>query len=234
MKRRAMHDNTSIFTEAFRALKVTAWLRSAVRENKVIGVTTTLPNEGKSTVACNLALLMAELGKRVLLIDADLRNPTLARSLTPTPTVGWMDVLAAKADLSQAIGQERTTGLALLPLLLKEQPNHSDEILSSQAFRDLIDQLRQRYDYVIVDLPPLAPVVDVRAIAPVIDSFVFVVEWGSTRINAVRRHLMGEPELHDRLLGVVLNKANLKVLERFEQPGLHHNGYYINRGYRVT
>jgi len=234
MKRRAVDDPLSIFTEAFRAIKVTAWLRSAVRENKVIGVTSTLPNEGKSTVACNLALLMADAGKRVILIDADLRNPTLARSLTPTPTVGWMDVLAAKADLSQAIGQERTTGLALLPLLLKEQPNHSDEILSSQAFRDLIDQLRQRYDYVIVDLPPLAPVVDVRAIAPVIDSFVFVVEWGSTRINAVRRHLMGEPELHDRLLGVVLNKANLKVLERFEQPGLHHNGYYINRGYRVT
>jgi succinoglycan biosynthesis transport protein ExoP len=234
LKRRAVDDPLSIFTEAFRAIKVTAWLRSALRESKVIGITSTLPSEGKSTVACNLALLMADTGKRVILIDADLRNPTLARSLTPTPTVGWMDLLTAKADLSQAIGQERTTGLTLLPLLLKEQPNHSDEILSSQAFRDLIDQLRQRYDYVIVDLPPIAPVVDVRAIAPVIDSFVFVVEWGSTRINAVRRHLMGEPELHDRLLGVVLNKANLKVLERFEQPGLHHNGYYINRGYRVT
>ena len=154
LKRRAVDDPLSIFTEAFRAIKVTAWLRSALRDNKVIGITSTLPNEGKSTVACNLALLMADTGKRVILIDADLRNPTLARSLTPTPTVGWMDVLAANIDLSQATGQERTTGLTFLPLLLKEQPNHSDEILSSQAFRDLIDQLRQRYDYVIVDLPP--------------------------------------------------------------------------------
>jgi succinoglycan biosynthesis transport protein ExoP len=234
LKRRAVDDPISVFTEAFRAIKVTAQIQAAVRDNKVIGVTSTLPNEGKSTVACNLAALMADAGKRVILIDADLRNPTLARSLTPRPTAGWIELLAAKIDLSQAIGQEPTTGLTFLPLLSKEQPIHSDEILSSQAFRNLIDQLRQRYDYVIVDLPPIAPVVDVRAIVPVIDSFVFVVEWGSTSINAVRRHLMGEPELHDRLLGVVLNKANLKVLERFEQPGLYQNGYYVNRGFRPT
>jgi succinoglycan biosynthesis transport protein ExoP len=232
LKRRAVDDPLSVFTEAFRAIKVTAWLNSAIRENRVIGVTSTLPDEGKSTVACNLAMLLADAGKRVILIDADLRNPTLARSLAPSPTVGWMEILSGKTDLTQAIGQERTTGLTFLPLILDAQPNHSDEILSSQSFRDLIDQLRQRYDHVIMDLPPVAPVVDVRAIVPAIDSFVFVVAWGSTRINAVRRHLMGEPELRDRLLGVVLNKANLKVLERFEQPGIYQNGYYANHGYR--
>ena len=59
-------------------------------------------------------------------------------------------------------------------------------------------------------------------------------EPGSTSIKAVRRHLMAEPELHDRLLGVVLNKANLKLLERFEQHGVSHNGYYVNRGYRLS
>jgi succinoglycan biosynthesis transport protein ExoP len=232
LNRRAVDDPLSVFTEAFRAIKVSAWLRSAIRDNKVIGITSTLPNEGKSTVACNLAVLMADAGKRVILIDADLRNPTLARSLSPSPAVGWMDVLKGKIDLAQAIGQDAATGLTFLPLLLEEQPNHSDEILSSQSFRDLVDQLRQRYDYVIMDLPPIAPVVDVRATAPVIDCFVFVVEWGRTRINAVRRHLMGDAELQNRLLGVVLNKANLKVLERFEQPGIYHNGYYANHGDR--
>ena len=234
MKRHVVNDPLSVFAEAFRAIKVTVSLRAGIQDNKVIGVTSTLPNEGKSTVACNLAALMADAGKSVILIDADMRNPTLARSLTPAPKVGWMELLAGKIDFSQAVGRELTTGLALLPLLLKEQPSHADEILSSAAFGDLIDQLRQRYDYVIVDLPPVAPVVDVRAIAPAIDSFVFVVEWGSTRINAVRRHLMGERELRDRLLGVVLNKADLKVLERFEQPGLHQTGYYVNQGYRPS
>jgi succinoglycan biosynthesis transport protein ExoP len=234
LKRRAADDPVSVFTEAFRAIKVTALLEAAIRDNKVIGITSTLPNEGKSTVACNLAVLMADAGKRVVLIDADLRNPTLARSLSPRPSTGWLEVLSGKIDLSQAIGQEPTTGLALLPLLLTEAPVHSDEVLSSQRFKDLIDQLRQRYDYVIVDLPPTAPVVDVRAVASVIDSFVFVVEWGNTRIKAVRHHLLAEPELRDRLLGVVLNKADLKALERFEQPGINHNGYYMNRSYQLT
>jgi succinoglycan biosynthesis transport protein ExoP len=68
----------------------------------------------------------------------------------------------------------------------------------------------------------------------VIDSLVFVVEWGSTKINAVQRHLMAAPELHDRILGVVLNKANLKMLERFDQHSLYQNGYYANHDYRQS
>jgi succinoglycan biosynthesis transport protein ExoP len=232
LKRRILQDHFSVFTEAFRAIKVTAELHAAMQDNKVIGITSTLPGEGKSTIACNLALLMADAGKRVILMDADLRNPTLARSLTPTPTVGLMELLTDKIDLQQAVGQERATGLTLLPLVLDEQLVHSDEILTSQAFRNLIDQLRQRYDYVIMDLPPIAPIVDVRATASVIDSLVFVVAWGSTKIKAVQRHLLGEPALCDRLLGVVLNKADLKMLGRFEQPGLYQDGYYAGRGYR--
>jgi polysaccharide biosynthesis transport protein len=234
LKQRILEDHFSAFTEAFRAIKVTAELRAAVQDNKVIGVTSVLPAEGKSTIACNLALLMADAGKRVILMDADLRNPTLARSLAPRPTVGLMELLTGRIDLQEALGQECSTGLTLLPLVLNEQLVHSDEILTSPAFRNLIDQLRQRYDYVIMDLPPIAPIVDVRAAASVIDSLVFVVEWGSTSIKAVQRHLMTEPELCDRLLGVVLNKADLKMLGRFEQPGLYQNGYYVNRGYRQS
>lgn len=234
LKRRAVDDPISVFTEAFRAIKMTAWLQSTIRDNKVIGITSTLPNEGKSTIASNLAVLMADAGRRVVLIDADLRNPTLARSVTPRPSAGWLDVLSGKVELAQAIGREPTTGLALLPLLLTEAPVHSDEVLASQGFRDLLDRLRQSYDYVIVDLPPIAPVVDVRAVVTAIDSFVFVVGWGSTKIKAVRHHLLTDPELHDRLLGVVLNKADLKVLERFEQPGVYQNGYYMTGGFGRT
>jgi len=234
LKRRAVDDPISVFTEAFRAIKMTAWLQSTVRDNKVIGITSTVPNEGKSTIASNLAVLMADAGRRVVLVDADLRNPTLARSLTPRPSAGWLDVVSGKVELAQAIGREPTTGLALLPLLLTEAPVHSDEVLASQGFRDLLEELRQSYDYVIIDLPPIAPVVDVRAVVTAIDSFVFVVGWGSTTIKAVRHHLLTDPELHDRLLGVVLNKADLKVLERFEQPGVYQNGYYMTGGFGRT
>jgi succinoglycan biosynthesis transport protein ExoP len=232
LMRRVVDNHLSAFTEAFRAIKVTAEFQAAMRDNKVIGITSTLPSEGKSTIASNLAMLMADAGKRVILIDADLRNPTLARSLAPTPTVGLMELLIGKIDLQQALGQECITGLTLLPLVLHEQLVHSDEILSSQAFKNLIDQLRQRYEYIIMDLPPIAPVVDVRAAMPVIDSLVFVVEWGNTKIRTVQRQLMAAPELGDRLLGVVLNKADLKVLGRFEEQGPYQNGYYANRDYR--
>jgi polysaccharide biosynthesis transport protein len=221
----------SLFSEAIRAIKVAARFWGATADNQVIGVNSALPNEGKSTVACNLAALMADASKRVILLDADLRNPTLANALSPTPTVGLMELLAGKVELAKAMGHEPGTNLALLPLLLAGQVAHTDEILSSRAFSHLIEQLRQCYDYIIIDLPPLAPVVDVRAALPVIDSLVFVVEWGNTRIATVEHHLMGEPEIRDRLMGVVLNKANLADMERFEQRGLYHDGYYANRGY---
>jgi succinoglycan biosynthesis transport protein ExoP len=221
----------SVFAEAIRAIKVAARFQGAIEDNKVIGITSALPNEGKSTVACNLASLMADASKRVILLDADLRNPTLARALTPEPAVGLMELLGGKVDLAKAVGHEPNTNLALLPLVLAEQVAHTDEILSSQALKHLIEQLRQHYDYIIVDLPPLAPVVDVHAALPIIDSLVFVVEWGSTRITTVERHLLGVPEIRDRLMGVVLNKANLRDMERFEQRGLYHDGYYANRGY---
>ena len=224
-------DPLSIFAEAIRAIKVTVRLQAAFRDNKVIGITSALPNEGKSTIACNLAALMADAGGRVILLDTDLRNPTLARFLNPKPTGGLMELLSGKINLAQAIGHEPSTNLTLLPLVLNEQLAHADEILSSQVFKNLIDQLRDRYDYVIMDLPPVGPVADVRAALPVIDSLVFVVEWGSTKISAVQRYLTAIPEINDRLLGVVLNKTNLKELERFEQRGLYHDGYYANRGY---
>ncbi len=92
LMRRVVDDHLSVFTEAFRAIKVTAELQAAIRDNKVIGITSTLPSEGKSTNACNLAMLMADAGKRAILVDADLRNPTLARSLIPTPKVGLMEL----------------------------------------------------------------------------------------------------------------------------------------------
>ena len=85
----------------------------------------------------------------------------------------------------------------------------------------------------IVDLPPIAPVVDVRATINVIDSYVYVVEWGRTRINVVQHQLGGAPEIQSRLLGVVLNKANVKVLERYEYyyGSYYHKKYYARYGY---
>lgn len=231
--RHVIREPLSSFAEGFRAVKVAADISGAIKENKVIGVTSSMPSEGKSTAACNLAELIAHGGGKVILVDGDLRNPTLSRKLVPNPEIGLLEVLGRKIDLRQAIYTDDVTSLAFLPAVIESRLAHSSEILASEAFKHLIDELRKTYDYIIIDLPPLAPVVDVRATIKVVDSYVFVIEWGRTRLNMVQRQLGSAPEIFDRLLGVILNKANVKILDRYEDyyGRYYYKKYYARYGY---
>lgn len=211
LMRQVVEEPFSLLAEELRAIKIAAELHAAIEKNKVIGITSTLPGEGKSTIACNLAELMADAGKRVILIDADLRKPRLIGCLEPEPTVGLLELLGGKTQLQQVVRFDAETGLAMLPSIVDVHLAHTDEVVSSDAFRRLVEQLRERYDYIIIDLPPLGPVIDVRAATQSVDSFILVVEWGRTRVNVVQRCLNSAPEVHDRLLGVVLNKADEKI-----------------------
>jgi succinoglycan biosynthesis transport protein ExoP len=225
-----IEDPRSLFAEGIRSIKVSADIASAIKETKVIGVTSSVPKEGKSTIASNLAELMAHAGKRVLLIDGDLRNLTLSRTLARGATTGILEVLAGQTDMQQALYTDARSGLKLLPAVIDSRLAHTDEILASKTFRSLLDRLRSDYDYIIVDLPPLAPVSDARATAGIIDSYIYIVEWGRTRVNVVQHQLAAAPELYDRLLGVVLSKANLKILSRYEQYyGRNYYKYYDAR-----
>ena len=223
----------SSFAEGFRAVKVAADISATIKENKVIGVTSSLPHEGKSTASSNLAELIAHGGGKAILIDGDLRNPTLSRRLVAKAEAGLLEVLGGKVALEEALYTDEETGLVFLPAVIESHLAHSSEIVASDAFKRLIENLRRTYDYIIIDLPPLAPVVDVRATTKLIDSYVFVVELGRTRINMVQRQLNSAPEVFERLLGVVLNKANLKVLDRYEDyyGRYYYKKYYARYGY---
>jgi len=218
----------SRFSEAVRSLKVAVDLNSIVRENRVLAVTSTLPNEGKSTLSTNLAQLIAHGGARVILVDADLRNPSLSRALMPDAQAGLVDVVAQKTQLEDVITVDPQTKLAMLPAGTTSKLLHTNEILASKPMRDLMSLLRSKYDYVVLDMPPMAPVVDVRVTTSFVDSFVFVVEWGKTKIDVVRHNLRGAPEIQDKLLGVVLNKADTKLLSRYES---YHGRYYYQKYY---
>jgi capsular exopolysaccharide synthesis family protein len=223
----------SRFAEAIRAIKVAIDLEHAGKSTKVIGVTSSLPNEGKSTIAVSLAALIAHGGGRVVLVDCDLRNPSLSKMLIPSAKSGLLDVIAGKAELESVIWTEETTGLAFLPAAPPRRFAHSSEILASESFRALFEKLRGNYDYVIVDLSPLAPVVDVRVITPIIDSFLFVVEWGRTKIDVVEHALSNAQGVYDNLLGIVLNKADMNALGRYESPrgNYYYNHHYTRYGY---
>jgi succinoglycan biosynthesis transport protein ExoP len=223
----------SRFTESIRAIKIAADLGGAVRANKVIGVTSSLPNEGKSTIAVSLAQLIAHGGGCVILVDCDLRKPGLSQTLTPHAQVGLLEVIAGKAALDKVIWEEPSTGLSFLPAVVPSRLSHASEILASGAIGKIFEQLRSAYDYVVVDLSPLAPIVDVRVMTPLVDSFLFVVEWGRTKTDVVEHALSNAQGVHDNLFGVVLNKADMNAFGRYEsyRGNYYYKRYYARYGY---
>jgi succinoglycan biosynthesis transport protein ExoP len=222
----------SRFAEAVRSLKVAVDLNSVVRENRVLAITSTLPDEGKSTLSTNLAQLMAHGGARVILVDSDLRNPSLSRMLVPDAKCGLVDVVAQKMPLEDVLTVDPETGLSILPAGTTSKLLHTNEILASKAMRDLVALLRSRFDYVVLDMPPMAPVVDVRVTASFVDSYIFVVEWAKTNIDVIVHNLRGAPVIQEKLLGVVLNKADIDVLARYESHhGRYDQKYYARYGY---
>ncbi|HLZ07108.1 MAG TPA: CpsD/CapB family tyrosine-protein kinase, partial [Chloroflexota bacterium] len=226
-----LNEPFSRFTESIRAIKVAADLASRTGTGKVIGFTSSLPNEGKSTVATGFAELLAQSGAKTILIDGDLRNPSLTRGLTPDTQMGLLDVLSGKAGLASVTWKEPKTRLEFLPSVVSTRTAQTSDILASSAMKSLIDDLRKRYDYVVVDLSPLAPVVDVRTTAHLIDSYVFVIEWGRTKVDIVEHALNGARNLRDNILGVVLNKADLSLMSRYGYHGYYKNEYYRRYGY---
>jgi succinoglycan biosynthesis transport protein ExoP len=223
----------SRFAEGVRSIKVAADVSSVSSPKKIIGVTSSLPNEGKSTAAMSLGLSMAQGGARVILFDGDLRNPSLSRHLVPSGELGFLEVISGKADLRDVVFTDPASGLSFLPTFLKTGLPHTSEILGFSGTAALFEVLREYFDYVIVDLPPLAPVVDARAVAPMIDAFILVVEWGGTKVDVVEHALNNAPEVSDRLLGAVLNKVDVAMLRRYEfrHGNYYHNRYYSRYGY---
>ncbi|MDC7786719.1 AAA family ATPase [Rhodoplanes sp. TEM] len=221
----------SPFAEGIRSLKVAADLKDMIGANRVIGITSTVPAEGKSVVAANLSQLIAHAGSRVVLIDADLRNPSLSRALAPGVVHGVVEVIAGRVAFADAVLTDRLTQLAFVPAGATAKLLHTNEVLASAAMKRFVDELRTSYDYVILDFPPLAPVVDVRATTALVDSYVYVIEWGRTRVDMVEHCFSGAAGVYDRLLGVVLNKASTSAFGGYASyRGAYYGGRYGSYG----
>jgi polysaccharide biosynthesis transport protein len=212
----------SQYAEAIKLLKIAADLSGALKSHKVIGLTSTLPNEGKSTIASNLTHLIADAGASVILVDADLRRPSLTQRLAPN-SLGLIEVVRGKLSLDSAITGVPSSNLKFLGAGKTSDLPHTNEILASASMKTLIDTLRANYDYVVVDLSPVAPIADVRTTGHFIDTYVCVVEWGRTKVKVVERGLTEAQGVYARLLGVVLNKVELEAQGRYES---YHGDYY--------
>jgi polysaccharide biosynthesis transport protein len=223
----------SRFAESIRSIKLGIELRALQGANKVIGVTSSLPHEGKSTIAASLAQIIAQAGKSVILIDCDLRNPSLSRVLAPNAKTGLIEVIANIHPIDETIWKEPKTNMAFLPAVKRLPLLHTSEILMTEQMRTLFEHLRSTYDYVIVDLPPLSPIVDVRATARLVDCFVLVVEWAKTKIDVVQHALHTAPNVYENLVGVALNKTDIKSLARYDYytSDYYNDDHYLHYGF---
>ncbi len=216
----------SATAEALRYIKVAIDLHPA--GGKVVGIVSALPGEGKTTVAAAFAAFVAKSGSRTLLIDADLRNPSMTNTLGYANEPGLLDMVADKSAFDDLVITDTKYKFDFLPASTRIKPSNSSDILNSAAMKHMLKAAKTDYDYVLVDLPPILPVVDVKAVAHLFDAFVLVVEWGSTSTDEILKAVAASPILSERLLGAVLNKADEAVMRRFEGYSDRHYKYYTN------
>jgi succinoglycan biosynthesis transport protein ExoP len=212
--------------EALRYIKVAIDLHPS--EGKVIGVVSALPGEGKTTVAIGFSAFLARSGARTLAVDADLRNPSMTRSLGYTNAPGLLNMVAEKSDFDELVITDSKFKFDFLPSSTQIKPSNSSDVLNSPRMKEMLKQVRTDYDYILVDLPPILPVVDVKAVAHLFDAFVLVVEWGSTSTDELLNAIGSSSVLSERLLGAVLNKADEAVMRRFEGYSGRRYAYYQN------
>ena len=213
----------SATAEALRYIKVAIDLHP--RNAKVIGMVSALPGEGKTTVSIGFAAFAAKNRARTLVIDADLRNPSMTRSLGYSNEPGLLSMVTDKTDFEDLVIKDTRLNFDFLPSSTQTKPSNSSDVLNSLPMVEMLKQARSRYDYILVDLPPILPVVDVKAVAHLFDAFVLVVEWGNTSAEEVLK-AVSSSSISERMLGTVLNKANESVMRRYEGYSERRITYY--------
>ena len=166
-----------------------------------------------------LGSLLAHSGARSLIIDGDLRNPGLSKANAPNAQVGLLEAIRGERPLHEFLLKENDSGAFVLPAVVKKRVHHTSDVLSSAGMRTILSDAAEWFDYVVVDLPPLGPVVDVRAAASMFDAFVFVVEWGRTSRSMVRTLLSADEVIYEKCIGVVFNKVQLNKINLYESHG---------------
>lgn len=219
----ARADNEHLrLAEALRELRTNIQFLQVDDPPRVIVLTSPVPGDGKSTVVANLALAIAESGKRVILVDADLRRPTVAKTFGLTPTAGLTDVLVGNAGIGDVLQRSALhKDLYLLPA--GTVPPNPSELVGTNVMRELLHTLAE-HAVVLVDAPPLLPVTDGAILATQSDGAIVVVRAGATHTDELGKALSNLDKAGASTLGVVINRIPLRGLDRGGY-GYYGNGY---------
>ena len=226
-------ESPFLYTEAYKILRTNLNFVTGTKNGcKRIAVTSTLPDEGKSVLSINLAITLAENGARVLLIDGDLRNPSIHRYLRvkDAHSRGLSTVLSGGAELSDCVFFHPKYQFSFI--VAGSVPPNPSELLGSEAMANALDVLSSNFDYIIFDTPPAGIVTDALVLSHYVEGTILVVQQGATRRNQVRAVKQGFDSVGATILGVVLNRCNLRDMdERYSyHGGYYHYDYVYGRG----
>jgi len=223
----AANQPKSTIAEAYRGVRTALTLSARGPQQKVMLLTSAGPREGKTTTALNLATVLAFAGARTLVIDADLRKPRVHASFNLANKKGLTNLIVGEedpAEYCQRTDIERVDVLSSGPI-----PPNPSELLGRPRMREILRKLRERYDQIIIDTPPIGAVTDAAVIATMVDGVVLVVHAGKTRRQIVGRGLEQMRYINAPIIGVILN--NLKIGRGRYYPGYYHYYYYYTSHY---
>ena len=217
--------------EAFRGLRTAIHFSSLRRNTKVVMITSSFPGEGKSTIAANLALTFAQAGNRVILVDCDLRRPSMNTIFDKPRNPGITEVLAGDVSLEEALHSTDVENISLLTA--GTIPPNPAELLCSDSMRDLLAGLRESYDMVILDAPPVIPVTDAPLLTAFTDMVVVVIESGRIPLKAAQRMKELLQSVQAPVAGFVINDRTSLFSDTYGYygKGYYGKGYYGRRYY---
>jgi succinoglycan biosynthesis transport protein ExoP len=221
----------SAAAEAYRNMRTSLMLSHIDNPPKIIVMTSSIQGEGKTTNSLALAQNFFGLGKKVLLVEGDIRHCTLNQYFDNVPAHGIVSVISGEKSLSEAVFQSPGFGADIL--VGEKTSTNAADLFSSEAFKNFISTARESYDIVIIDTPPILPVSDARIIAEQADAVIFTVHWDNTSKQQVEESLRLLHTTGQCITGLVLSQINLKGMERYGYGGRygaysgHRSKYYV-------
>ncbi|UCF78156.1 MAG: CpsD/CapB family tyrosine-protein kinase, partial [Candidatus Eiseniibacteriota bacterium] len=201
-------DSRSPVSESYRMLRTNILFSQVDEPLRTIVVTSPGPGEGKSTVVANLGTVMAQAGNRTIIVDSDLRRPTVSAVLGGSKGVGLSDVLSGKKALKEVVTPTMVERLFLLGT--GTLPPNPSEMLGSRRMRELVTELAQEFEFVLFDSPPVLPISDAAALGARVDGTLLVVRCDVTAASGLSRALVVMKAVHAKVIGVVLNDLDVR------------------------
>lgn len=219
MAKKNNYSGSSIYDEAIRTLRTNILFSDIDQKLKKIVITSSLPDEGKSTIAMQLSRSLARNGSKVILLGCDLRNPSIGQFIENDVNFGITNVLMRRMELDSAvIEDELEPNLSIL--MSGPIPPNPSELISSNAMKNLIKDLEEKYDYVIIDTPPVGIITDAAILSTISDGVLLVVKSESTKKDIIKNAIENINRVNGKILGTVLTHVKTK--------GGHYGGHYGN------